>query len=122
MAGAASMPAGGTGPLVRPAAVASASRDPDFGRTNPWLIQPQLKQRLTLVQRPRPGTLRHRIAFTALAMLMGSTAFLAQAAAGHGEHAAARPSQDMAYVIRSAPIYPADAIKKKNRAPLFCWC
>jgi TonB family protein len=81
----------------------------------PWLTQPQLKERLNMIQRPRPGTLRRRVGFIALAMLMSSAAFVAPAAAGNGQHATAKPSQEMSYVTQSAPIYPADAIKKKEQ-------
>ncbi len=81
----------------------------------PWLTQPQLKERLNMIQRPRPGTVRRRVGFISLAMLMSGVAFVAQAAAWHGQHAAAKPSQDMSYVTQSAPIYPADAIKKKEQ-------
>lgn len=36
----------------------------------PWLAEPQLKERLTMIQRLRPGTLRRRAGFIALASLM----------------------------------------------------
>lgn len=67
-----------------------------------------------MIQRPRPGTLRRRIGFTALAALMAGTAFITQAAASHDQQTSpAYPDQDM--VTQRYPGYPADAIKNKEQ-------
>lgn len=72
----------------------------------PWLAEPQLKERLTMIQRHRPGALRRRAGVAALAMLMAGSVFVAQAAV-HDQQA----GQDLAYNSRMYPRYPAAAIK-----------
>ncbi len=73
----------------------------------PWLAEPQLKERLTMIQRQRPGALRRRAGHAALAVLMAGSAFVAQAAAdNHPVH-----SIDTNYVPGKSPHYPAAAIK-----------
>lgn len=80
----------------------------------PWLAQPQLKERLTMIQRPRPGTLRRHIGFAVLAALISGTTFITQAAAGHDQQTSpAYPDKDM--VTQRYPSYPADAIKNKEQ-------
>jgi TonB family protein len=81
----------------------------------PWLSQPQLKERLNMIQRPRPGTLRRHIGFLAIAMLMTSAAFAAQAATGHSKHATDTSSKPIGYVTNTPPKYPADAAKNKEQ-------
>ncbi|MEO8778899.1 MAG: M56 family metallopeptidase [Rhodanobacter sp.] len=80
----------------------------------PWLTQPQLKERLHMIQRPRPGTLRRRSGFIALALAMASTACITQAASSYGQQAPAT-DQGMNTVTQRSPIYPADAIKRKQQ-------
>jgi len=72
----------------------------------PWLAEPQLKERLTMIQRHRPGALRRRAGVAALAVLMAGGVFVAQAAV-HDQQA----GQDLAYNSRTYPRYPAAAIK-----------
>ena len=45
----------------------------------PWLSEPQLKERLNMIQRHRPGTLHRRIGFIGPAALMAGGAFATQA-------------------------------------------
>ena len=79
----------------------------------PWLTEPQLKERLNMIQRPRPGTLRRRIGFIGLAALMASGAFATQAVVH------AKPDQpasaDLSYNSQIYPHYPADAIQNKQQ-------
>lgn len=78
----------------------------------PWLSEPQLKERLNMIQRHRPGTLRRRIGFIGLAALMAGGAFATQAVVH------AKPDQpalaDLDYNLHVIPPYPADAIANKQ--------
>lgn len=77
-----------------------------------WLAEPQLKERLHMIQHPRPGTWRRRIGFIGLTALMTGGALMAHAAAQ------ARPepaSQNLSYNLRLLPPYPNDAVAKKEQ-------
>jgi TonB family protein len=76
----------------------------------PWLAEPQLKERLTMIQRHRPGALRRRAGYAALAVLMAGSVFVAQAATGSRQ-----ASQDLSFNARIQPRYPATAIKNKEQ-------
>ncbi|MEW9573077.1 TonB family protein [Rhodanobacter sp. Si-c] len=76
----------------------------------PWLDQPQLKERLTMIRRHRPGALRRRAGYAALAVLMAGSMFVAQAAIQ--DRAA---GQDLTYNARVMPRYPKAAIKNKEQ-------
>lgn len=76
----------------------------------PWLAEPQLKERLAMIQRRRPGTLRRRAGYAALAILMAGGAFMAQATIQ--DRAA---GQDLAYNSRVQPHYPEAAIRNKEQ-------
>ena len=78
----------------------------------PWLAQPQLKERLSMIQRQRPGALRRRIGFIGLTALMVGGAFVAQATTQHIRETA---TQDMTFNSRIPPHYPEDAIKNKQQ-------
>lgn len=78
----------------------------------PWLAEPQLKERLNMIQRQRPGVLRRRIGFIGLSALMAGSVFMVQAA-GHTP-ANKSASQDLDYNLRISPVYPADAIQNKE--------
>jgi TonB family protein len=80
----------------------------------PWLAQPQLKERLTMIQRSRPGALRRHVGFTALAVLMTGTIFVAQAAVEHDAAGASSSSHALGIVSHTPPPYPATAIKNKE--------
>ena len=78
----------------------------------PWLAQPQLKERLSMIQRQRPGALRRRIGFIGLTALMVGGAFVAQAATQQIRETA---TQNLSYNTRVPPRYPEDAIKNKQQ-------
>ena len=80
----------------------------------PWLTQPQLKERLHMIQRHRPGTLRRRSGFIALAVLMASTAWISQAGASHAEQTPAT-YQGTGPVAQPYPVYPPAAIQNKQQ-------
>jgi TonB family protein len=75
----------------------------------PWLAEPQLKERLTMIQRHRPGALRRRIGYLGLAALMAGSALVAQA--GTGPLPDQQASSDLAANANMQPRYPAMAIK-----------
>lgn len=72
----------------------------------PWLDQPQLRERLGMIQRRRPGALRRRCGYAALATLLAGSVFLAQAAPR--DQAA---GEDLTYNSRVQPRYPEAAIR-----------
>src|SRR5690348_9337958 len=76
----------------------------------PWLAEPQLKERLTMIQRHRPGALRRRAGVAALAVLMAGSVFVAQAATNSQQ-----ASQDLTYNSQIMPRYPAAAIKAREQ-------
>ena len=75
----------------------------------PWLAEPQLKERLTMIQRLRPGALRRRLGFIGLASLMLGSAILAQAAGNDRGNQNAKA--DISYNATVPPQYPADSVK-----------
>jgi TonB family protein len=89
----------GTGVEFRPALI-------------PWLAQPQLKERLAMIQRHRPTALRRRAGLATLAVLMAGGLALANAATPQHAQPA---SQDWAFNQRISPRYPADALKNKEQ-------
>ncbi len=80
----------------------------------PWVSQPQLKERLNMIRHHRPGTLRRRSGFLALALLLGGAACVTQAATGQGEPSDQAATQNMGYNLKLAPVYPPSAIKNKE--------
>lgn len=72
----------------------------------PWLTEPQLKERLTMIQRHRPGALRRRAGSVALAILIAGSVFVAQAATQNQG-----AGQDLHYNATQQPRYPAAAIR-----------
>ncbi|MGY3040540.1 TonB family protein [Rhodanobacter sp. TND4EL1] len=78
----------------------------------PWLAEPQLKERLTMIQRLRPGALRRRIGYLGLAMLMAGSALVAQAGTNPAsDHSA---ESDITYNSQLQPSYPAAAVKNRQ--------
>ncbi|WP_458069344.1 M56 family metallopeptidase [Rhodanobacter sp. BL-MT-08] len=75
----------------------------------PWLAEPQLKERLTMIQRLRPGALRRRVGFIGLASLMLGSAIVARAAGS--DHTNQNAEAELSYNATVRPQYPADAIK-----------
>jgi TonB family protein len=78
----------------------------------PWLAEPQLKERLTMIERLRPGALRRRVGFIGLAAFMLGVAMVAQASAGNLEQVA---KPDTGYNASHSPIYPAESVKKREQ-------
>lgn len=79
----------------------------------PWLAEPQLKERLTMIQRHRPGALRRRVGYLGLAALMAGSALVAQAST---QSASDQPAgADTAYNSTMQPHYPAAAIKNQEQ-------
>ncbi|EIM02781.1 TonB family protein [Rhodanobacter denitrificans] len=79
----------------------------------PWLAEPQLKERLTMIQRHRPGALRRRIGCLALATLMAGGVFVVQASTGPSSDRQAE--SDLTYNAKLQPRYPAPAIKNNEQ-------
>ncbi len=79
----------------------------------PWLAEPQLKERLTMIQRHRPGALRRRIGYLALALLMAGGTFVAQA--GTAPSSDRQANSDLTYNAKLQPRYPAPAIKNNEQ-------
>jgi TonB family protein len=79
----------------------------------PWLTEPQLKERLSMIQRHRPGTLRRHLGFISLTALMAGAAFVAQAALPTQANQPA--STDLSFNSTIQPQYPQDAIKNKQQ-------
>lgn len=77
----------------------------------PWLDPPQLKERLSMIQRRRPGALRRGAGLVVLAGLLAGGVFVAQAATGNQANQTA--NQDLTYNLRQQPRYPEAAIKAK---------
>ena len=80
----------------------------------PWLSPSQLKERLNMIQRHRPGSSRRRCGFIALALLMIGAACVTQAATSHDKPSDQAATQNMSYNLRLAPVYPESAIENKE--------
>jgi TonB family protein len=78
----------------------------------PWLTEPQLKERLNMIQRDRPSTLRRRMGFIVLAAMMTGGVFAAQTVVPAPSDQPA--SADLGYNSLIQPRYPADAIRNKQ--------
>ncbi|MFK2879224.1 TonB family protein [Rhodanobacter hydrolyticus] len=78
-----------------------------------WLTQSQLKERLTMIQRHRPGALRRRAGFVTLAALLAGCVFMAQAATDSRGNQNAEA--DLTYNANITPHYPESAIKNKEQ-------
>jgi len=79
----------------------------------PWLAEPQLKERLTMIQRHRPGALRRRIGHLGLTTLLAASALVAQA--GTEPVLDQRAGANTAYNSTMQPHYPAAAIKNHEQ-------
>ena len=75
----------------------------------PWLAEPQLKERLIMIQRHRPGVLRRRIGYLGLATLIAGSALAAQAGTPSAPDQSA--GADMTFNLQVQPVYPAAAVK-----------
>ena len=76
----------------------------------PWLSEPQLKERLTMIERHPSGALRRRTGYLALAALLAGSVFVAQAATS--DHQA---GQKLSYNAPNPPRYPPAAIKGREQ-------
>jgi len=79
----------------------------------PWLAEPQLKERLTMIQRSRHGALRRSMGFIALAALLAGSVMVAEAAQVTPTTAVANQDLELKQMIR--PYYPEAAIKNKEQ-------
>lgn len=78
----------------------------------PWLAEPQLKERLIMIQRHRPGALRRPLGYLVLVTLMAGSTLVAQAGTtpAHDQRAEADTTHNMGI----QPSYPAAAIKNRE--------
>ena len=82
----------------------------------PWLTEPQLKERLTMISRQPCSARRRRFGYAALIALLASSAVVAQT--GNSTPAAGNsngPTQDIAYNATMPPPYPPDAMKNHEQ-------
>lgn len=79
----------------------------------PRLAEPQLKERLTMIQHHRPGALRRRAGVLAIAALLAGGTLVAQASTGN--QANKQAGENQAYNTSIRPRYPAAAIKGKEQ-------
>lgn len=80
----------------------------------PWLAQPQLKERLNMIQHPRPGAWRRRFGFATMAILMGGAAVMAQATVKQDASDTPPSIHTMNIVSQTPPPYPESAVKNKQ--------
>lgn len=79
----------------------------------PWLAEPQLKERLIMIQRHRPGVLRRCIGYFGLAALLAGSALVVQAQSTPSSDQSA--SSDLAHNQTMQPRYPAASIKNHEQ-------
>jgi TonB family protein len=79
----------------------------------PWLDPPQLKERLSMIQRQRVSTFRRRLGYSLLAATIGVCAVSVQA--GPLSHAPGGAVSDLSYNARLQPRYPKAAIQQKQQ-------
>ena len=86
----------------------------------PWLSEPQLKERIAMISIKRPGALRRRSGFAAMAVLLASGLLVAGGgnpvrAATHASPASVPPSVDVTKKNANPPSYPQEAINAKQQ-------
>lgn len=79
----------------------------------PWLAEPQLKERLTMISRSPRSTWRRRIGYATLVSLLTSSAILAQTSTA--PPADREASQDVGRSTALPPPYPPDAVKNREQ-------
>jgi TonB family protein len=79
----------------------------------PWLAEPQLKERLTMISRPLCSAWRRRLGYVALAALFASSAVIAQT--GSAPAGSTGPTQDIPFNGSMPPPYPPDAVKNHEQ-------
>lgn len=82
----------------------------------PWLVEPQLKERIAMISRIPPSTLRRRTGFFAIAaLLVGGGVIAGGNAAVHAAtpgSSAAPPSVDVTFKQNHQPSYPVEALQR----------
>jgi TonB family protein len=77
----------------------------------PWLNQPQLKERLLMIQQVAFSVSRRRIGYVVLALLMSSSVMVAQAAAQQPVRGA---TADLQFNQKIVPAYPKESVLNKE--------
>lgn len=81
----------------------------------PWLAEPQLKERISMLAKIQPGTLRRRVGYCAVALVLGAGVTLAGGQAALAvppkADAATKPAVDPVFRNSHPPLYPVAAIK-----------
>jgi TonB family protein len=80
----------------------------------PWLTEPQLKERLTMISRQPRSAGRRRFGYATLAALFASSAVIAQTG-GAAPAGSSGPTQDIPFNASMPPPYPPDAIKNHEQ-------
>lgn len=80
----------------------------------PWLAEPQLKERLTMISRPPCSAWRRRLGYVALTALFASSAVVAQTG-NPTPPPNGGPSQNVVFNASQPPVYPPDAIKNHEQ-------
>lgn len=80
----------------------------------PWLTEPQLKERLTMIRRTPRSATRQRLGYGLLALLLAGSASLTLAAVPR-QASNAPASQAMSYNAQIRPRYPVDALHNKEQ-------
>jgi TonB family protein len=81
----------------------------------PWLAEPQLKERLTMISRQPCSAWRRRLGYVALAALLSSSTVIAQTSSPAPAASNNGPSQDIPFNATMQPPYPPDAIKNREQ-------
>ncbi|HEY3522058.1 MAG TPA: M56 family metallopeptidase, partial [Rhodanobacteraceae bacterium] len=86
----------------------------------PWLAEPQLKERIAMISNKRPGALRRRFGFFAVAAILTSGVLIAGAempaqAATHVSKTSTPPSVDITKKNANPPKYPEEALKNRQQ-------
>lgn len=78
----------------------------------PWLNQPQLKERLLMIQQVAFSVSRRRIGYLVIGLLLGSSAMVAQAATQNVAHGA---TADLQFNQKITPKYPKESVINKEQ-------
>ena len=79
----------------------------------PWLAEPQLKERLHMIQHHHTGAMRRRLGYLGLVVGMASCAFVVRAATHGGANQGASPNLSFNKTVQ--PAYPQDAVAHKQQ-------
>jgi TonB family protein len=77
----------------------------------PWLAEPQLKERLTMISRQPRSHWRRRFGYVAATALLASGAVIAQTGGAAPAGTTSGPTADYAYDLSLGTPYPPDAVK-----------